>query len=307
VRIKLIEIAQLIVSVIALGTGAVGANVAYQTLSHGSIPTKHMSAWNSTAIDILDDLRNASDAVTTSVLDAKGNNINNLYSASTYLVNNGNAPIVPADYDGKVRLTKKDPWSIIMLKNLSDNGAPEFIWHRVSNTEFDADPILINPGDNISVNLYLTSSDPKPNTDVLPMVWNARIANLSQIEYPLLLANAQSNFPELLPVRVDYVGNNLLLFLLVFTAYLSVYAYALSVFGYMSSVSRTTVYTVVASIFGLATTDATITYIDTRSYLINHWLNAPLLLGNFVILGWIAFQLYRRVRQVDTDTIGLHR
>jgi hypothetical protein len=214
--VKLIEIAQLVVSIIALGTGAVGANVAYQTFNRGSIPTKHLSAWNGSATDILDDLRNASDAVTTSVVDAKGNKIDNLYSANISLVNNGNAPILPADYDGKVRLTIREPWSIITIKSLSDFGAPQFLWQKVSNTEFNANPILINPGDLISLNLYLTSSVAKPDTDVLPITWNARISNLSQIEYPSLLLNNSPKFPELLPLSVGYSGNNLLLFLIFF-------------------------------------------------------------------------------------------
>jgi hypothetical protein len=75
VKASAVQIAQLVVAIIALFTGWVLAGVAYQTFGRGPIPEKHLTGANTGATDVLNDLKNAGDPIATSVLDAKGNKI----------------------------------------------------------------------------------------------------------------------------------------------------------------------------------------------------------------------------------------
>jgi hypothetical protein len=68
VKASAVQIAQLVVAIIALFTGWVLAGVAYQTFGRGPIPEKHLTGANTGAIDVLNDLKNAGDPITTSVL-----------------------------------------------------------------------------------------------------------------------------------------------------------------------------------------------------------------------------------------------
>jgi hypothetical protein len=292
-KANIIQIAQLVVAIIALFTGWVLAGVAYQTFGRGPVPAKHLLSSNASAISILDDLKNAGDAITTSVVDAKGNKIDNIYNATIYLANSGAAPILSTDFDGKVKLVTKEPWSILTIRNTTEIGTPHFNWHKVSNTEFEADPILINPGDFFSISVYLTSDIAKPDTIKVPLSWDVRIANLSQIDYPPSddLAAQPPSFPELLNVRVDYVGNYLLIFLILFTAYLSVYVYYLMEKGFFSSRLLNVAYVVGAALWALVATDVTVTYLTGPFDKINHAMNAPILIANFLVLCWIALRL----------------
>jgi hypothetical protein len=302
-KANVIQIAQLVVAIIALFTGWVLYSVAYQTFGRGPIPAKHLSSSNASAISILDDLKNAGDAITTSVVDAKGNKIDNIYNATIYLANSGAAPILSTDFDGKVKLVTKEPWSILTIRNTTESGTPHFNWHKLSNTEFEADPILINPGDLFSISVYLTSDVAKPDTTKVPLNWDVRIANLSQIDYPSSddLA-AQPSFPELLHVRVDYVGNYVLIFLILFSAYLSVYVYYLMEKGFFSSRLLHVIYVVGAALLALVATDVTVTYLTGPFDKINHAMNAPILIANFLVLCWIALRL--RVNASGNDAVA---
>src|ERR1700733_2317891 len=150
-------------------------------------------------------------------------------------------------------------------------------------------------GGSASPGARQTSSDPKPDTTPLPLIWDVRIANLRQIDYPTLQPVAKSAFPELLSVRVDYVGNYLPIFLLVFIAYLSTYVYYLSEQGYLSSRFVGVACVVVAALFGLFATDVTVTYLTGPFDKINHALNAPILICNFLLLCWIAFKMRQKI------------
>jgi hypothetical protein len=295
VKASAVQVAQLAVAVIALFTGWVLADVAYQAFGRGPIPAKHLNSTNTGAVDILDDLRNAGDAINTSVLDAKGKRIDNLYSSLLYLGNSGTSPVVTSDYDGKVKLTTKEPWSFITIRNNSDVGAPQFNWRKVSNTEFEADPILINPGDFIGSTVYLTSSSPKPDGSAIPLIWDVRIANLHEIDYGNSEASTKSEIPQLLNVSVGYVGNYLIVFLLLFIAYLSTYVYYLMTQGYLRSKLMDVVYVVLSALFSLVAADATVTYISQPFATINHTANAPFLICNFLLLCWIAYKMHQKV------------
>jgi hypothetical protein len=96
---------------------------------------------------MLDSLHNAGNLIVTSVKDERGTNIKQLYPTLVLLTNTGSAPILPTDVYGKFKLVTKDPWVIIAITSGAGNGSPAFSWHRLSDTEFEADPILINPQD----------------------------------------------------------------------------------------------------------------------------------------------------------------
>jgi hypothetical protein len=291
-----IQFAQLAVAAIALFSGAVLATVAVRTFVRGPIPAKHLNSLMLSTYNVLDDLHNAGSAITTSVIDASGNKIDNIYNSTIYLTNTGEAPIVPADFYGKVKLLTKDPWMIITINSPSDSGSPSFNWHKVSDTEFEADPILISPHDEIASNVYITTKTPKPDITAIPLDWDVRIANLSHIDYGNLKQAPQSTFPQLLNLYVVYAGNNILLFLILFVAYLSSYVYYLFIFGHLTGPLTSVIKVVLASVFAIFAADTSVTYVTKPLDTIYHILNAPILFLNFLCLCWIVFKIHQQVR-----------
>jgi hypothetical protein len=255
--------------------------------------------------DVLSDLQNAGNAIITSVEDASGKKLDNLYAPLIVLTNNGEAPILPSDFFGKIRLRTKDPWAILAINSDAEKGSPGLVWHKISGTEFEAEPLLINPGDNINSTVYLTSktiqTDAIPNP---PLDWDMRIANLSQIEYFGSGSSAQSQFPQLLNINVFYSGNSLLLLLGMFVAYLAVYIYYLSAFKYLSSTIKTVSLVVAAALFSIMAADVSETYLTQSLKTISQTLNAPILLLNFCALWWIAYQIRQKAAQTEDLTSG---
>ncbi len=222
-----------------------------------------------------------------------------MYSPVLTLYNTGAAPILPTDFFGKVQLTTKDPWKILTINSGPQTGAPSFTWRKVSDTTFEADPVLINPGDQISNVIYMTST--KPQDDVFPsppLTWNMRVVNLDQIEYAGATPPKAPFIPQLINVSVFYVGNSVLLLLALFAIYLGVYVYYLFTMGRSSSPLITTFFVVAIGLWSIVAADTGETYLTLPFSGINHLLNAPILVINFIALWWTAFWIYKKAKNV---------
>ena len=98
------------------------------------------------------------------------------------LKNTGTVPIRPEDTYEPLGLTVDSPWKIFAIV-----GLPGYIpaaWHQVTDQEFRADKMLLNPGEQIWATLYLTrpnSSSVIQDPPINPQ-WVARIAGLSEPE-----------------------------------------------------------------------------------------------------------------------------
>jgi hypothetical protein len=209
-----VQAAQLLVAVIALFGTWVIATVAVKTFDRGPVPAKHLFSLSINGTNALEYLHKAHDVITSSVADAKGNKIENMYSVLVTLKNTGSSPIQYSDFFGKIKLLTKEPWRILTINGVAEDGNPSFVWKKISDTEFEADPILINPQDELVNIVYMTST--KPQEELLPkppLSWNLRVVNLDGVEYAAAPVPQSSFIPQLLNVSVSYVGNSVLLIL----------------------------------------------------------------------------------------------
>jgi hypothetical protein len=153
----------------------------YDVHGRGAIPAKEIQLITVTS-DPMRDLTALGSKVAVTI---ESKPISNLRIAQAFLSNVGRAPILPTDYFEPIRVTVPEPWKIIaigdgQLANFTDT---KLLWQRISDREYEAKPVLINPGDQISTSVYLTntlSEAQDSHADVNPK-WTARIANLSAI------------------------------------------------------------------------------------------------------------------------------
>jgi len=156
--------------------------------------------------------------------------------------------------------------------------------------------MLINPGDSLTVSVYLTDSSASGTSDKIPpLSWNVRIANLSAITD---FVSSRSNFPELLPVWVMYSGNKLLLLLATFAVYVGIFSYSLYTFEQFSSPIKTILWGVTSAVWGLMAADVTVTYITEG--LDAQRLNLPIFIVNVIVLVYIAWKLQQKKTAAQT-------
>src|SRR5262249_33243534 len=132
--------------IVGLLTAAVPAYVTYDTYGRGTIPEKQIELFELTTINPLRDLsvlgRQAS-----FTLKYQDETFRNVSIISAWITNKGRTPILPSDFYENFSVTVTKPWKIVAVE-----GKPTFPeirahWKRVSDTRFEADPILLNPGD----------------------------------------------------------------------------------------------------------------------------------------------------------------
>jgi hypothetical protein len=185
---------QVLSVVVVLLTAAVPAYVAYDIYSRGPAPEKRVELTRIGPIDPMKDLSALGNRVTLS-LKVENQVMDNLVIAKAFLRNIGAVPILPSDYHEKLSITVNKPWKIVAVENSHDFfQAIELRWKRIANDKFEAEPALLNPGDNVSTNVYLTNTrfasasatEKQPEARV---EWNARITNLRGFIEPVLRQN----------------------------------------------------------------------------------------------------------------------
>lgn len=176
--------------IVTLITCAAPIFVIYDLYYRGSIPEKCLELDKRQAINPLWDLNIKSKNVTLNL--CVGNEtFNNVVIKTFTLRNTGKAPIVSADYHEPISVEVKPPWKIIAVEQnpMFEGITITLTWQRVSGQRFEAKPALINPGDYIIQNVYLTNSEyslsekiasfPKVDIEV-----NARITNMRRFTAP---------------------------------------------------------------------------------------------------------------------------
>jgi hypothetical protein len=117
-------------------------------------------------------------------LEVDDETVDNLVISKSFLKNVGNSPIIPDDYHENISVSVPDPWRIVAVKSPGDLVYEvELTWNKVTDTLFEAQPALLNPGDKVSTIIYLTNTKFKGLMDYdvyqsLKVKWNTRITNL---------------------------------------------------------------------------------------------------------------------------------
>ena len=117
-----------------------------------------------------------------------GKEINDLYSIDYWIENTGSAPILSTDFSEPLTLKFPDRWEILfvreshsMPKDLNTN------WTKIDKHSIFLEPLLLNPGDALKVDVYLADLEGK---DIDPFsvrreikgLWSVRVPNLKKID-----------------------------------------------------------------------------------------------------------------------------
>jgi hypothetical protein len=284
----------------ALLPAFVPAYFAYDLYARGPTPEKYLELSKFSAIDPLKDLSILGDRVTLS-LQVAGQAINNLVIVKGFLRNAGRTPIVPSDYHERLSVNVERPWKIVAVENGDIIGVP-FRWTRVSDTRFEADPALLNPGDLVSANVYLTNTrfeaqstpDKQPEAQV---EWRVRITNLRGFSIaPSLLERLQARS---FGATVRLSGWSLIFTIVSAALFQAVYLHLLSRARFLRQWTwRAIVLVVGASLLSFAAAESSATYIFGAPLApfesVDHWINSPWIALHVVVL----VLLYLRARSI---------
>lgn len=223
--------------------------------------------------------------------------------ASSSLRNAGTSPILPSDFHENINVTVESPWMIVAVENKWTLGA-KLKWKKISDTRFEAEPTLLNPGDTLYTYIYLTNKQfkqiPTNKEHAEPnIVWSARIVNLRGFTEPPSFLDRYLN--------LKYIGWGIFIHLsgwavpfVIITAMLfqALYLYLLARAGLLQTMrlATTILLLLVASLLSFAAAESMATYLFPdvliRMQGIQHEYNAP-----FIILYWIVlFFLYRKAK-----------
>ena len=219
---------QILIALFAAVNGYILVNVAIQNHAQGPAPEKHLKSVVIFSADTLDTLKKAGNAIEIS---AKAGDapIDNVYTPVLLLQNTGEAPIQSTDFEGKIGIKTVPPRKIITVLTPGGGGAVSLLWSKRSDTEFRADPALINPGDTVSTTVYMTKVDGKDDgetgdsatqLDKPPLKWDMRVVNLRAIDYG---TGVGGETLELINAVVFYDGNKIIGFLLCASLYMAIY------------------------------------------------------------------------------------
>lgn len=278
---------------------AVPAYVAYDLHSKGTAVEKRVELQKFTLIDPMEDLSALGDKVALS-LRIGNQTTDNLLIAKMRLRNTGTVPILPSEYHENFSINVHKPWKILAVENEKDAfRCIEFKWNRISETRFEAEPALLNPGDRVSTHIYITNtqSEKLSTRDRLSariVECKARIVNLRDFTKPPDMFRLTSR--RFFWISVDLEGWALPFVILASMFFLALYLHLLYRIGLLQSMQLPAILLVLgANFLSLATAESMATYFFgstmTRLFGINHWVNAPWIILNaamVMILYWKA-------------------
>lgn len=164
--------------VVVLLTSAVPAYVAYDLYGRGPAVEKRVELTRfkfNYMMKGLSDLMEGPVAVTLTV---NGQTIDHLLIESTTLRNVGRTPILPSEFHENLSVNVERPWNIVAVESPKKSPGVQLRWKPISDSRFEAEPVLINPGDEVTTNVYLTNTQFKEKESEPNIDWRARITNL---------------------------------------------------------------------------------------------------------------------------------
>jgi hypothetical protein len=271
-------------ALVMLLTVAVPAYVAYDIYGRGPIPEKRLQLNQLTPINPLRDLSGLGARASFS-LQLENQKLNNITIATTWITNIGGIPILPGDFYEKLSVTVDKPWKIVAVENRTGFLPEELTvnWKRRTDTTFEAEPLLLNPGDSIWMNVYVTdpefsgSAPTKLDPNQPAIHWKVRIANLRGFSAP---ADPFADSDYGLEVRLSGWG---VPFTLISTAlFLALYIHLLSQAGILKSWTWPSIALVAcASLLAVSAAEGCAAYIFptqlTRLLGVQDWLNVSII------------------------------
>lgn len=226
--------------------------------------------------------------------------VKNLVLSIVDIKNTGSTPIVPTDFFEKLAVNVNKDWKILLVKNIDGSNMPA--WAKVNDQKFEATPTLLNPGDEIKIDLYATNIQvDKPSfaeVSALKPTWSAHILNLKSIaqqQNPFLNAS-RDPLVGIVPFIVLLQGSGLAATLsgaVFFTAIYLHLLFRLNVIG--AGRLRAMLAIVGVAALSLTSSEAMATYlfpnILNRISGIDPWLNMPWIILNFIVLVVLSWKV----------------
>jgi len=299
---KILQIATIAIAVLAL---LIPIYVQYDLHSRGDNPEKTVEIQYLGSINLLNDLSVLGEKLNVS-LSINNNIVSNIYLSQTMLKNVGNSPILPTDIFDNLSIHVGEPWKIIAVSNYGHE-LKTFIpmeWKRISDTEFQAEKALINPGDTVWAKVYVTNTSYDPNTkkdNSTPKIeWSGRVSNLKKFtETPTFIDEIKKN---LWFVQIELTGWSMIFFLFSSTIYQTLYFVLLPQAGFFCPWKwKATGIALLATLLSLSASEAESTYLYPTYIMrligISHWLNAPWIILNSLFLIYLSVTVWKKRKE----------
>jgi hypothetical protein len=284
-------------AVLAVAGIAVPAYVAYDTDDPLPDPEKRLELVKVPGINPLHDLSVLRDRATITVT-VGDETFDNLIITEALFKNTGKNPILPSEYHENLTVTVNAPWKIVTVENQGRFSFGESIllnWKRISDTSFEAEPALLNPGDQVSVRVYLTntlgSGGAASREKDSPIVeWSARITNLREFSKPPdMLADISHTMLDMRGIIVLLYGWTVPFVIAIAIVFQAAYLYFLQRLDMLRGGKwRSSSLLIGISVLSFVAAESLSTYLFENWWTavagIPHWFNAPPLLLSSAIL-----------------------
>ncbi|MDE2259752.1 MAG: hypothetical protein KGK17_05440 [Betaproteobacteria bacterium] len=222
--------------------------------------------------------------------------ITNLVSIQTKFANTGTSAIRPSDYAENLSITVNSPWKIIAIENPAQNfqNIVHVEWRKISSNKFEAQPILLNPGELIYAEVFCTNptlidNNSVVNTPAPEIKWNGHITNLDHFSYPENPVAREVNRLGGIGIIVELSGKSLVFFIVAFSVCFLTFLILMKRAVMLNfKMARTYFFVLMAALFSQASSEAESTYIFgslvTDIYGIPNALNIGIIVLNFCVL-----------------------
>lgn len=300
---------------VLLLTAFIPAYVAYDLYGRGPAPEKEkIVEVFRFFINPLDDLSVLGEKAKLT-LNIKNQTINNLLITKAFFRNAGKSPILPNDFHENLSINVDQRWKIIAVENGDPKPNIALSWTRVSDTRFEAKPFLMNPGDMVFLNIYLTDTQytaittkeksAEPNVN-----FRARIANLRYFqEPPSFSSRIEKRAAAFAWILIELSGWSLVFTIIAAILFQALYLHLLSKAGFLRNREwRSIILAVGASVLSFAAAESCATYLFgnrmTDIVGVSHSMNAPWIVLHVLVLVFLYVRVCKLSRSALTEKIA---
>ena len=226
--------------------------------------------------------------------------IKNIASSTMTLTNTGTVAVTPHDIYDNISINATKPWKILSI--VANDAPVSSDWHRVNDQKFEAKKLLLNPGDSIKVNVYLTNTEidqpSQEQTNNIGLSWSARILNLKVIDM-------RSDFPHIEAgsmwfAHIELYGWGLVVTLALSILFMTNYMYLMYDYIFHSKQKWLGIICIVSVGFlSVAASESISTYLFPSLYIkivgASNWMNIPWIIVNFVGLAYLWWKSYNSI------------
>ena len=268
-------------------------------------PQKQLVYGNAVPSDLLGQLNGLGSDLQVS-MSVSNQPVKNIVLLSEYIQNTGDFPVATKDYQGNLGFSIAKPWRVVAISSVgNDPLTPK--WSKVSDQSYETQPVLFNPGDKLSLNIYVTdpdtSSPPALSIYEIGFHWYAHIEGVQSIlpaqSSPAVLQQIVIRPTGVIVVTFDDIG--LIFFFVMAALFIASYLYLLDENGARKQADKTKyiIFVVGTSLLSVSAAEAVTTLVWTstqygtsvRDLLA---LNAPPIVLNICVMGGLLFGLFTR-------------